>query len=40
VANALSRKTSVGEMAFTFTAQKKLLLDMEQASIEMSVEEV
>jgi hypothetical protein len=38
--DALSRKISVGGMASTFTTQKKLLLDMEQAGIEMSMEEV
>jgi len=40
VADALSRKTTVGRVATMFTTQKELLLDMDRAGIELPVEEV
>jgi hypothetical protein len=40
VAEALNRKTTVGRVATMFTSQKELLLDMDQAGIELAVEEV
>lgn len=40
VADAFSRKTTVGRVASLFTTQKELLLDMDRAGIELAMEEV